>query len=75
MFRSAMKFLMPFPLLLLPIAHSQAVFNPKNVDVGPSGTNPSVPLDLASLFNNLGFAMNPTDSDFDGTGTGYPATE
>ncbi|CZR55229.1 uncharacterized protein PAC_05116 [Phialocephala subalpina] len=61
------------PLLLLPLAQSQVVFNPKNIDYGSSSTNPSLPLDLSSFFNNRGFAMRPNDSNLNGYGVGYPA--
>ena len=62
-----------FLWLLLPLVQGQALFNPKNVDSGSSGSNPSMPLDLSNLYNNRGFAMKPNDSNLDGTGTGYPA--
>lgn len=52
---------------------AQVVFNPKNVDFGSSGGNPSIPLDLSGLYNNRGFAMSPNDSNLDGYGSGYPA--
>lgn len=67
-----MNFLSLF-LFLLPLSGAQVLFNPKNVDSGSSGRNPSIPLDISSLYNNRGFAMKPNDSNLDGYGAGYPA--
>jgi alpha-L-fucosidase len=67
-----MKFLTSL-LFLLPLAETQVLFNPKNVDSGSSGTNPSMPLDISNLYNNRGFAMKPNDSNLEGHGSGYPA--
>lgn len=59
--------------LFISAVQAQAVFNPKNVDAGSSGSNPSFPVDISSLYNNRGFANSPGDADFDGLGNAYPA--
>lgn len=59
-------------LFSLPLAQTQVLLNPKYVDSGSSSGNPSIPLDISSLYNNRGFAMKPNDSNFDGNGGGYP---
>lgn len=48
------------------------VTNPKG-SPGVRGNIASLPIDISSLRNNRGFAMGPNDSNFDGTGSGYPA--
>jgi alpha-L-fucosidase len=35
--------------------------------------NPSVPLDISTLYNNRGFAMKPGDANLDDLGNAYPA--
>jgi alpha-L-fucosidase len=59
--------------LLIAATQAQVVFNPKNVDAGFSGSNPSIPLDISSLYNNRGFAMGPGDANLDNLGNAYPA--
>jgi alpha-L-fucosidase len=59
--------------LLTAATRAQVVFNPKIVDTGSSGSNPSIPLDISSLYNNRGFAMWPEDANLDNLGNAYPA--
>ena len=59
-------------LPLLASVSAQATFNPQYKDNG--GTNSaSLPLDISSLFDNRGFAMQPGDANFDQLNSGYPA--
>lgn len=59
--------------LLIAATQAQVVFNPKNVDGGSSGSNPSIPLVISSLYNNRGFAMGPGDANLDNLGNADPA--
>jgi alpha-L-fucosidase len=60
-------------LSFLTAVHAQAVFNPKNIGTSYNAANPSFPVELSLLYNNRGFAVKPGDSNFDGSGSGYPA--
>jgi alpha-L-fucosidase len=58
--------------LLIAATQAQVAFNHKNVDAGSSGSNPSTPLDISSLYNNRGFAMGPGDANLHNLGNAYP---
>jgi len=45
----------------------------KHIDAGLSGSNPSIPLDISSLYNNRGFRMQPGDANLDDLGNSYLA--